>query len=147
MYGWKLIELDHTNARVTELAFDCLSDGHNCTMKPMKLQISICLVLLLSPHGMRRHVVYFGKKVLTFFSYVVWPPSAMKFGTMTAIGPQQVSSDFGQLWSESGYLAHFLLEKNLVLLVVWSIDTPYSPNFVNFDLLSLPVGVNISKVL
>jgi len=27
------------------------------------------------------------KKVLTLFSYVVWPPSAMKFGAMMAIGP------------------------------------------------------------
>jgi len=50
--------------------------------------------------------------------------------------------EFGELWPTflgeakifgSGYLAHYLSERDLEMLGVWQVDT-YSLHFVNFDL-------------
>jgi len=50
---------------------------------------------------MRRHIVYFGKKIkiVTIFSYVVWP-SAMKFGIVRDMANRQLFPKFRELWSK-----------------------------------------------
>jgi len=59
------------------------------------------------------------KIFLTLFLYIVWL-SAMKFGMVSGICAQQVTSYFGELWStfvgaeifDSEYLLYFLLRRN-----------------------------------